>query len=49
MCVRGGVGGRVCFLCVYVCMGGGEIFGDEGESIKFYEHVIYINEFSFEH
>ena len=28
--------------------GRGEVFGDEGERLKFYGHVLYINEFAVE-
>ena len=45
-------------VCVCVCVGGGafcvcvwergEILGDEGEHLKFYGHVLYINEFAVE-
>ena len=38
------------FLCM--CAGGGGalgVFAGEGERIKFYGHILYINEFAVEH
>ena len=36
------------FLCVCVGGGRGEVSGDEGERLKIYRHVLYINEFAVE-
>ena len=38
------VGNGILFVCMcgLVCVSG-DVLGDEGEGIKFYEHVIYIN------